>query len=67
MNKSTNNLNKFKKSKVFFTNNFSTKKLKDKSESNFATLISQKKLKIFSSYKLIHAQSPKNSNNRNQK
>ena len=63
MNKSNNNLNKFKKSKVFFTNNFSTKKLKDKSESNFATLISQKKLKIFSSYKLIHAQSPKNSNN----
>ena len=63
MNKSTNNLNKFKKNKIFFTNNFSTKKLKDKSESNFETLISQKKLKIFSSYKLLHAQSPKNSNN----
>jgi len=62
-NKSTNNLTKLQKSKVFLNNNFSTNKIRDKLDSNFATIISQKKLKIFSSSKLIHTQFPRNSNN----
>ena len=65
MNKSSHKINKTEKEKEPVNKNIFTHKSKEKSDSNFATLINKKKLKMFSSYKLIHNSNPLDSNNIN--
>ena len=61
-NKSNHKINKSEKEKEPLNKNILTHKSKEKSDSNFATLINKKKLKMFSSYKLIHNNNSLDSN-----
>ena len=58
-------LNLGKKEIQNLNKNYSTNKLKEKSDSNFASLINQKKIKMFSSFKLVPNNNPINSNDLN--
>ena len=60
-NKSNIKLNTTERDKESIGNHFLTHKSKENSDSNFATLINKKKLRMFSSYKLIHDYDPLNS------
>ena len=64
-----NSKNKILKKKLDYnlTKNLSTNKRKEKSNSNFASLINQKKIKMFSSFKLVNNTNPINSNDANKK
>ena len=63
--KSKNKKNNPQIIKKSLNKNFSTNKLKEKSDSNFASLINKKKIKMFSSFKLIHDNSNSNNNPKN--
>ena len=70
-NKKTNNKTKNKivmtKLDINLNKNYSTNKINNKPDSNFASLINQKKFKMFSSYKLVPNNNPINTNNNNNK
>ena len=61
IHKSTNKINKVQNNKKSLNTSLSKDQLKEKSDSNFASLINKKKLKMFPSFKLIHNNNPINS------